>query len=38
MEREVIRALKKSPPWTPAVQNGKPVKAVRIQQVVFDVD
>lgn len=38
MEREVIRALKKSPPWTPAFQNGKAVKAIRVQPVVFHVD
>ncbi len=35
MEKEVIRVLKKSPYWTPAMQNGKPVRAYRKQPVTF---
>jgi hypothetical protein len=38
MEDEVIRVLKKSPKWDPAVQNGKLVKAEKIQPIKFDVD
>ena len=35
MENEVIRLLKRSPRWNPAIQNGKPVKAYRKQPVTF---
>jgi protein TonB len=35
MEQEVIRLLKKAPKWTPAVQDGRMVKAYRIQPVTF---
>ena len=38
MEREVIHALKHSPNWLPAMQNGKYVNAYRIQNVTFAVD
>ena len=38
MEREVIHALKKSPNWTPAFQNGKAVNAYRILPVTFVVE
>lgn len=38
MENEVVRALKKSPTWTPATQNGKTVNAIRIQAVTFAVE
>lgn len=35
MEQEVVRILKKSGKWTPAILNGKPVKAYRKQPVTF---
>jgi periplasmic protein TonB len=35
MEKEVVRILKKSPKWIPAVQNGRPVRAYRKQPVTF---
>jgi protein TonB len=35
MEKEVIRTLKKSPPWTPAYLNGKTVKVYRKQPITF---
>ena len=35
MEAEVMRILRKSPPWIPAVQAGKPVRAYRKQPVTF---
>lgn len=38
MEREVIHALKKSPDWIPAFQNGKAVNAYRILPVTFVVE
>jgi periplasmic protein TonB len=38
MEKEVIRILKKSPRWTPAVLDGRKVKAYRKQPVTFVVD
>lgn len=34
-EAEVIRILKKSGNWSPAIQNGKPVNAYRKQPVTF---
>ena len=39
MEEEVVRILKLVPDkWTPAIQNGRPVKAYRKQPVTFVVD
>lgn len=38
MEKEVIRALRLSGKWIPALQNGKPIKAYRKQPVTFRVD
>jgi hypothetical protein len=38
MEEEVVRILKKSPKWSPAIQNGKPVKAYRRQPVTFMIE
>ncbi len=38
MEAEVVRMLKKSPKWSPAIQNGKPVKAYRKQPVTFVIE
>jgi hypothetical protein len=37
MEAEVMRILRKSPPWIPAVQGGKKVRAYRKQPVTFQV-
>lgn len=38
MEQEVVRILKQSGKWTPAIQNGRPVKAYRKQPVTFQVE
>jgi periplasmic protein TonB len=38
MEAEVMRILRKSPPWVPAVQYGKKVRAYRKQPVTFQVE
>ena len=38
MEEEVIRILKKSPQWVPAIQFGRNVKAYRRQPVTFVVE
>jgi|GEM_PF-435678 len=35
LEEEVMRILKKSPPWIPAIQFGRNVKAYRKQPVTF---
>lgn len=35
MEGEAMRAIKKAPKWTPAVQNGRQVKAYRKQPITF---
>lgn len=35
MEKEVMRIMKKSPLWIPAVQYGRKVKAYRIQPITF---
>ena len=37
MEAEVIRLLKRSPKWSPARLNGRPVRTYRTQQVLFSV-
>jgi hypothetical protein len=37
MEEEVVRAIKKSPLWIPAEQDGKKVHAYRKQPVTFSV-
>ena len=37
MEAEVMRVMRKSPRWIPAVQNGRPVKAYRKQPITFAV-
>jgi protein TonB len=37
MEEEAVRTIKKGPNWTPAVQNGRPVKAYRKQPITFQV-
>lgn len=38
MERELVHALKKSPDWHPAMQNGVPVNAYRVQTITFIVE
>jgi protein TonB len=35
MEEEAIRAIKRGPKWTPAIQNGRNVKAYRKQPITF---
>lgn len=37
MEAEVMRIIRKSPKWVPAIQNGRPVNAYRKQPVTFQV-
>ena len=37
MEEEAVRVIKKGPKWTPAVQNGRQVKAYRKQPITFQV-
>ncbi len=37
MEAEVIRILRKSPRWIPAIQGGKPGRSIRNQPVTFKV-
>ncbi len=37
MEEEAMRVIKKGPKWTPAVQNGRSVKAYRKQPITFQV-
>ncbi|OSZ76817.1 energy transducer TonB [Chitinophagaceae bacterium IBVUCB2] len=37
MEQEAMRVIKKGPKWTPAVQNGRQVKAFRKQPITFQV-
>jgi hypothetical protein len=38
MEAEVLRILRKSPPWVPAVQDGHNVRAYRKQPVTFQIE
>jgi protein TonB len=38
MEQEAARVIKKGPKWTPAVQNGRSVKAYRKQPITFQVE
>jgi protein TonB len=35
MEEEAIRAIKRGPKWTPAIQNGRNVNAYRKQPITF---
>ena len=37
MEEEVVRILKKSPRWSPGMQNGRVVRAYKTQAVTFTV-
>jgi periplasmic protein TonB len=35
LEQEAVRAIKNGPKWTPAIQNGRQVKAYRSQPITF---
>ncbi len=35
MEEEAVRVIKRGPKWTPAIQNGRQVKAYRTQPITF---
>ncbi len=35
MEQEAVRVIQKGPKWTPAIQNGRSVKAYRKQPITF---
>jgi len=35
LREEAVRVIKKSGKWTPAIQNGRPVKAYKFQPVIF---
>jgi protein TonB len=35
MEEELMRVINKSPKWNPAMLNGKPLNAYRVQSVTF---
>jgi len=37
MEQEAVRTIQKGPKWTPAIQNGRQVKAYRRQPITFQV-
>lgn len=37
MEEEVLRVMKLSPDWSPAIQKGRPVKTYRRQPVTFSI-
>ncbi len=37
MEEEAMRVIRKGPKWTPAIQNGRQVKAYRKQPITFQV-
>jgi len=38
MEKEVMRIIQKSGKWTPAIKDGKPIKAYRRQPVTFQLE
>jgi protein TonB len=38
MEAEILRVLRKSPKWVPAIQSGNPVRAYRKQPVTFVIE
>ncbi|HYM94139.1 MAG TPA: energy transducer TonB [Chitinophagaceae bacterium] len=38
MEDEAVRVIKKGPKWTPAIQNGRQVKAYRKQPITFVIE
>jgi hypothetical protein len=38
MEAEIVRVIKKSPNWVPAMQNSRAVKAYRKQPVTFKIE
>jgi len=35
LDEEAIRVIRNAPPWVPAFQNGKPIKAYRLQPLTF---
>ena len=37
MEEEAVKVIRRGPPWVPAVQNGRNVKAYRKQPITFQV-
>ncbi len=37
LDEEVLRVVRNSPPWMPAFQNGKTVRAYRVQPITFSV-
>jgi periplasmic protein TonB len=37
LREEAVRVIKKSGKWTPAIQNGRYVKAYRVQPVIFQI-
>lgn len=37
MEEEVVRVIRKSPRWSPAVAEGRTIKAYRKQPIIFEV-
>ena len=38
MEAEILRVIRKSPKWVPAIQSGNPVRAYRKQPVTFIIE
>lgn len=38
LDLEAVKAIKKGPNWVPAEQNGRKVKAYRIQPIVFSIE
>ncbi len=38
MREEAVRAIKKSGKWLPALQNGRYVRTVKVQPVIFEID
>jgi len=38
MREEAVRVIKKSGKWVPALQNGRYVKTVKVQPVIFEID
>jgi protein TonB len=38
MREEAVRVIKKSGKWVPALQNGRYVKTIKVQPVIFDIE
>jgi periplasmic protein TonB len=38
MREEAVRVIKRSGKWVPALQNGRYVKTVKVQPVIFEID